>query len=118
MKYKINGVEMPAATVFEPDADDLDGENSARGEDGVMNRDRIRAGVSNIKVEHEMLTRGELDQIITAATPVSFSVEYLDSSGRVTKSAYASKFKKKLVFYEDDSTDGSWWNLSFTIVQN
>lgn len=118
MKYKINGVEMPAATVFEPDADDLDSENSGRGEDGVMFRDRIRAGVANIKVEHEMLTRGQMNAIINAATPVSISVEYLDADGWVLKSAYVNKFKKKLVCYENDTPAGSWWNLSFTIVQN
>lgn len=47
---KINGTELPAPTTYSVQYSDIDSSDTGRAENGVMLRNRIRAGVAKISV--------------------------------------------------------------------
>ena len=78
---QIGGVTMPAPDIdsMEVIYQDLDSENSGRGEEtGIMIRERIRANVRKFSPSWSMLTGTELNSITAAIAAAQFSVTLLD----------------------------------------
>lgn len=116
--YSVDGVQMPSPTGSEPGREDLDSDASGRGENGVMIRVVIRSEVRNLDVKHEMLTKAELRTILTALKPPSVVFSYIDGFETVTVSGYAQSKKYPCRYFEDDTDTGSYWDLSYTFVEN
>ena len=116
--YNVNGAQMPSPVSIEPAREDLDSDASGRGEDGYMIRTVIRSEVRNMAVKHEMLTKAELQTILSALQPKSITFTYSDGGTPVTKTGYAQKKTYPSRYYEDDTATGSYWDLSFEFVEN
>lgn len=117
MFYKINGVQMPSLTSFEPESNNLYGKNTGRDEAGCNHLDLIRANVRKWKIKHEFITRGELDKIKRACGAGSFQFTGLCSEGVVTAECYAKISGEKCLVYEDDTPSGSRWSCDVSIVE-
>lgn len=57
---------LPTPTSMTVNRNDLDGSGSQRGEDGILHRERIRAGVYTIEVEWSSLSVSELAALTRA----------------------------------------------------
>lgn len=119
MYYKINNVMMPKSiTAFMPESNNLYGKNTGRDEAGFNHLDLIRANVRKWVVKHEMLTRGELDTIKSALNPLGFDFTGLSSAGVVTANCYANVTGESCRYYENDSEEGSRWDVQISIIEN
>lgn len=117
MRYKIDGVEMPVATDFEPETNDLYGDNTGRDEAGYNHLDLIRPNVRKWKIKHENLTLAELNQIKEALNPLGFNFTGLHTGGVVTCNCYGNIKGIKCVYYGDDEND-SRWDANVSIIEN
>lgn len=110
----IDGVTLPAPLPYEPEYADLDSENSGRGEDGVMKRDRVRAGVVNLAVSWQFLTDAQMTTVINALSPASFDFTFRAHTGLTTKRGYCSHKKAKVAFM-----DGAvpFWHVQAAIIE-
>jgi len=117
--YYVNGVQMPSPVNTDPTRSDLDSDASGRSSDnGVMIRVVIRSEVRQLEVKHEMLTKAELRTVLTALKPASVAFTYTDGYETITVNGYAQEKKYPCRYYEDDTDEGSYWDLSFTFVEN
>lgn len=82
----IGGYQLPAPTSYEVQRSDLDSENTTRNEAGYLSRDRIRSGVYKIIAKWRIPT-SDLQRIVTAISPASFSVTFLDLTTASYKTA-------------------------------
>lgn len=116
MLISINGVQIQSPDTYEVTISDLDSSANRSG-NGTLFRDRI-AVKRSINLGWTILTSAELSQVLTAVSPVFFSVTYLDPEINAMKVG---------TFYVSDRTsavavkqsDGSykWRGLSFSIVE-
>lgn len=88
---------------------DLDTANSVRNESGVLTRERVRAGVYKLECEWQGIYQSELDDVIAAIAPVSFSVTFFDATTGSTHTAtmYSGDRDAELLKY-DESGDSLW----------
>lgn len=117
MFYKINGVLMPSFTSFQPESNNLYGENTGRDEAGYNHLDLIRANVRKWKIKHEFITRAELDKIKSACGAGTFNFTGLCSEGVVTAECYAKISGEECKTYDNDGPDGSLWSCEVSIVE-
>lgn len=112
---KINGVttQAPLKDSYQVIVSDLDSSNSTRSETGVMNRDRIRAGVYKIAIKWQ-LRETELKTLLSLIEGDSFSVMFLFCGDYLTKTMYASD-KTALLKATNHST--SIWELSVNFIE-
>lgn len=118
MQYKIDGATMPAPTEFSFESNDLYGSNTGRDEAGVNHLDLIRSGIRKWKIKHQMLTRAEVDKIKKALNPLGFDFTGMHTDGIVTCNCYGTISSMTCAWYEDDTPDGSRWNLEFSVIEN
>ena len=75
---KIENTDLPAPTVLQPGISDLDAEDgTGRNQAGTMFRDRT-AVKRKVHCEWGVLSRAEMAALLTAMSPVSFSLTYPD----------------------------------------
>lgn len=109
----INGTELPAPTEYEVQYSDIDSSDTGRAENGVMCRNRIRAGVVKISAGWSMLTQSEADIILQAASEESFSVQYYGGDNPITM--YAGD--KSLHLAAIESNNAARWNFSMNLIE-
>lgn len=109
---KINGTELPAPTNYSVQYSDIDSSDTGRAENGVMLRNRIRAGVAKISVSWKMLTQEDTDLVIDAVKDESFTVEYYGGSAAATM--YAGDKSLQLVCIEKD---GARFDVSYNLIE-
>lgn len=112
----INGSDLPLplADGYSVSLSDLDSENTNRGEDGVMFRERIRAGVYKVAYQAQVET-SELEQILSLISSDKFTVSFY--FGRmVTATMYAGDKSINLVSC-DLEKDTSYWSVSFNLIE-
>lgn len=91
---------------------DLDSENSTRSETGVLNRDRIRAGIYKLAVKWS-LTTSELETLLNAISGDSFDVKFFFGE-LLTKKMYASD---KSINLKSTDTLTSHWDVSISFTE-
>lgn len=118
MRLNIGGVDMPAPSKYDVTLQDLDAPSSGRTETGHMNRKRVRANVAKISLGWTNLTKQELETIVSAISPASFSVGYYFGGYR-TANMYAGdrSCKLKLIKSESGTITEERWDLSFNLVE-
>lgn len=109
---KINGTELPAPTTYSVQYSDIDSSDTGRAENGVMLRNRIRAGVVKISVSWSKLTQTETDLVLDAVRGVSCSVEYY--GGSTAKEMYAGDRSLQLVCL---GKDGARFDVSYNLIE-
>ena len=108
---KINGTELPAPTAYSVQYSDIDSSDTGRAENGVMLRNRIRAGVVKISVSWSKLNQTETDLVLDAIRGESFSVEYY---GGGTPTMYAGDRTLQLVCL---GKDGARFDVSCNLIE-
>ena len=112
----VGSTSLPNPTEYTVTRSDLDSDNTGRSESGILQRDRVRAGVYKIQTTFRV-TQPNLKIITDAITPVSFSVTFFDptSSSNPTKTMYAGDRSGKLL----QSVDGgaSYWDLTVDLIE-
>jgi hypothetical protein len=114
---QINGVDLPAPVEYSVSLQDIDSENTRRTETGVLQRDRVRAGVYKIQVKWRV-TKTQLKTITDALKPAKFSVMFFDptTSTNPTRSMYCGDRNADLL-YNEVNPDESLWELSTSLIE-
>lgn len=113
----IDGVDLPAPVEYSVSLQDIDSENTKRTETGVLQRDRVRAGVYKLQVTWR-ITKPQLKIITDALSSAKFSVSFFDPATNTnpTKDMYSGDRAGKLL-YNPDNPDESLWELSTSLIE-
>ena len=117
MIFGINGRDFSSDVAYSIEGNDLDSENSGRGEDGVMFRERVRTDVKSVPFSLYAIpsvTARAIKQELQRAA--SISVTYQDIEGEVTISGYVSVLSRTPMSMKNGAPDT--WNMNFTVVEN
>lgn len=109
----IGGVQLPAPMTYEVEYNDLDSEDTGRSEDGMLHRVRVRQGVAKIKVAWEQLTQANVDLILNAIEPASFTVVYYFGTQKIA-TMYAGNQSLKCLRINQGQAK---WNLAFDLIE-
>ena len=114
---QINGVNLPPPVEYSVELYDIDSENTKRTETGVLQRDRVRAGVYKIQVKWKV-TKAQLKTITDALKPAKFSVTFFDptTSTNPTRFMYCGDRNADLVLNKENP-DKSLWELSTSLIE-
>ena len=115
----IGSTELPAPYKYRVLLQDIDSENTRRTEVGVLNRDRVRAGVYKIEVAWKV-TKTQLKTITDAIKPAKFSVTFFDptTSTKPTRDMYSGDRIGELISLEDpENPNESLWELSTSLIE-
>jgi hypothetical protein len=114
---QINGVDLPAPVEYNVTLQDIDSENTRRTETGVLQRDRVRAGVYKIQVKWRV-TKTQLKTITDALKPAKFSATFFDAttSTNPTRDMYCGDRNADLL-YNEVNPDESLWELSTSLIE-
>lgn len=107
----------PGPTEYSVEVSDVDAEGTGRGENGILQRDRVRGGanaVHKIDIAWTCLTDAENTQILKAVEGESVNVRFYFAGEYLTKQMYASNRKVDLVA---GTADDPHWNLSFSMTE-
>ncbi len=112
----IGAVDLPDPASYDVQRSDLDSENTGRSEAGVLQRDRVRAGVYKLSLTFRV-TKTDLKVITDALAPVSFSCTFFDptTSSAPTKTMYAGDRRAKMIYYP--ATGETRWELSVDLIE-
>jgi len=115
---QINGVVLPAPVEYSVSLQDIDSENTRRTETGMLQRDRVRAGVYKIQIKWRV-TKTQLKTITDALKPAKFSVTFFDptTSTTPTRYMYCGDRDADLVHYKATVPDDSLWELSTSLIE-
>jgi len=112
----IDGVDLPAPSVFKIPQSDLDSSDTGRNELGILQRDRIRQGLYKIELEWKGITSSQLHLIESAIEPSEINVTFPTATGMKTKKMYAGDRNVEIVKYDKDF-DKIRWNISFNLIE-
>ena len=118
---RIDGLDLPAPKDggYDVSLQDIDSENTRRTESGVLNRDRVRAGIYKIEVTWRV-KKPQLKIITDALKPAKLSVVFFDPTTATspTRQMYCGDRTGKLLSMNDpDSPNESLWELSTSLIE-
>lgn len=113
----IDGVNLPHPSSLTVSMQDLDSNDTTRNERGVLQRDRVRAGVYKIELSFNAKKGNEIQIIESAIRNSKLSVTFPDTTGRITKQMYVGDRNKEVVLYNGGVSDEIRWTLSFNLVE-
>lgn len=114
---KFGDYTAPSPTEYNVEVSDVDTDGTGRGENGILQRDRVRGGdnvVHKLGMAWTCLTDAEHTQIINAVKPEAVDVRFYYAGEFITKQMYAGNRKSDLV---PGTADDPRWNLSFDMTQ-
>jgi hypothetical protein len=114
----IDTVEIQNPSEYNVTPNELDSENTNRAEDGILQRDRIRAKVYRIDATWIGLTKAQVKAITDAIGPVSFSVVFYDptESTDTTATMYSGDKKTTLSLYKSEAGE-SYWDFTCALIE-
>lgn len=114
---KVGTTDLPEPNEYAVTVQDLDSENTKRTETGLLNRDRVRAGVYKIQAAW-IVTTTQLKTITDAIQDAKFSVTFYDptSSTNVTKDMYCGDRSGSLKLRKTNSAD-NLWEFSTSLIE-
>lgn len=99
---------------------DMDSDQSGRGtETGILQRERIRAGTYKVSYKAKV-TKTQLNAIMTAIAPASFSATFFDGSAAsdTTKTMMVGDRTMTLLSYLNEAApDDSEWSIAFNLIE-
>lgn len=104
----------PTPTEYSLDIQDIDSEDTGRGETGVMNRERVRAGIYKLALSFTNISSDDVLRIKEAISPESISVTLFDGA-EVAANMYSGNRSLKLKFIDDESN--CFWDMSFSLTE-
>ena len=118
----VNGVPLPGPVEFKVKCSDGDSDNSKRGEDWVMHRDRVRANIYRIDVTWQVAGSDYTIIMNALNIPVntSASVTFWDPNTGAfhTANMYPGDRDAELIaLFDEDMPANNLWRLSCPLVQ-
>lgn len=104
----------PTPTEYSLDIQDIDSEDTGRGETGYMTRERVREGIYKLSLAFTNITSDDVLHIKEAISPEKISVTLFDGS-EVTVQMYAGNRSLKLKSVDDESN--CFWDMSFNLTE-
>lgn len=104
----------PAPTKYSLDIQDIDSEDTGRGETGYMTRERVREGIYKLSLGFTNITSDDVLDIKEAISPEKISVTLFDGS-EVTVDMYVGNRTLDLKMIDDESN--CYWDMSFNLTQ-
>lgn len=111
----IGTIDMPEPSSFKVAVQDIDSDNTKRNENGVMQRDRIRAGVRKLSCEWTTIETAQASTIMQAIQPASFTVVYFDMETASDKTITAYVGDRSCE--RKQSGLGIRWDISFDLIE-
>ena len=104
----------PAPTSYDVDIQDIDSEDTGRGETGFMTRERVRADVYKINVGFTNITSDDVLEIKQAISSSEINVTFFDGEV-LEKNMYSGN--RKLTLKSIDSESNCFWDMSFSLTE-
>ena len=115
---QIGTTELHNPTTYSLQKSDLDGAGTTRSLDGILHRDRIRAGVVKILVGWDNITYSDMNTICSSVEAASFSVSYFNGTSTLaTATMYAGDKDIELIALNGSNITDSRWNVKFNLIQ-
>ncbi len=119
---KINGIEMPPPSEFDPEYNDYDSQSAGRSETMVMTRDIIRTDVRTVMCTWKLQTP-EMRALIAVIKQPSVELSFFDlnQSAAVqysTMTCYGEPTRKpKCLKWDPYNPERSWWSISIKFTE-
>lgn len=104
----------PTPTEYSLDIQDIDSEDTGRGETGVMIRERVREGIYKLSLAFTNISSDDVLSLKEALSPAQIDVTLFDGSD-VTIQMYAGNRALKLKSIDDNGN--CFWDMSFNLTQ-
>ena len=104
----------PAPTKYSLTIQDIDSESTGRGETGVMNRERVRAGVYKLSLGFTNLSSNDVLKLKQAISSDSIDVTLFDGSD-VSAKMYSGDRTLDLKTIDDESN--CYWDMNFNLTE-
>lgn len=114
---KVGSTDLPAPVEYSVTLQDIDSDNTKRTETGLLQRDRVRAGVYKIQAKW-IVTKTQLKTITDAIAPAKFSITFFDptTSTNPTKNMYCGDRSANLILNKSNPNE-SMWELSTSFIE-
>lgn len=114
---KIGTTDLPSPVEYSVTLQDIDSENTKRTETGLLQRDRVRAGVYKIQAKW-IVTKAQLKVITDAIASAKFSVTFFDptTSTNPTKQMYCGDRTANLILNKSNPNE-SMWEFSTSLIE-
>lgn len=111
---KVNGVDIPTPSDYSVSIMDIS--KAERNANGTMIMERI-ATKRKLELMWKYLSQGDLAKVLTAVSPVFFTVEYLDpqTNSRRTGTFYAGDRTTGAMDYQNGKI--RWKDIKFNLVE-
>ena len=104
----------PTPTKYSLDIQDIDSEDSGRGETGYMVRERVREGIYKLSLAFTNITSDDVLEIKQALSPSSIKVTIYDGE-HVDIEMYAGN--RTLNLKSVDGEGNCFWDMSFSLTE-
>ena len=104
----------PSPTEYSLELQDIDSEDTGRGETGYMVRERVREGIYKLSLVFTNITSDDVLLMKEAISPASIDVTLFDGSD-VTVQMYVGNRSLKLKSIDD--LGNCFWDMSFNLTQ-
>lgn len=104
----------PTPTGYSLDIQDIDSEETGRGETGYMSRERVREGIYKLSLEFTNLSSDDVLSIKQAISPETISVELFDGSVVVAQ-MYSGN--RTLTLKSVDDQSNCFWDMKFNLTE-
>lgn len=111
---KFGSYAPPAPTKYSLDIQDIDSEETGRGETGYMSRERVREGVYKLSLGFTNITSADVLAIKRAISPEEINVELFDGE-TVSAKMYAGNRTLDLKSIDDQANCS--WDMSFSLTE-
>ena len=110
----LNGYTPPAPTEYSLDIQDIDSEDSGRGETGYMTRERVREGLYKLSLAFTNITSDDVLDIKNAISSEEIMVTLFDGTS-VDAKMYVGNRTLKLKSIDDEAN--CFWDMSFNLTE-
>ena len=104
----------PSPTKYSLDIQDIDSEDSGRGETGYMVRERVREGIYKLSLAFTNITSDDVLNIKEAISPALIRVVLFDGDN-VSANMYVGN--RSLVLKSVDDEGICYWDMSFNLTE-
>lgn len=108
------GYVPPAPTTYSLDIQDIDSEDSGRGETGYMTRERVREGLYKLSLAFTNITSADVLGIKNVISSEEITVTLFDGQ-YVTVKMYVGNRKLDLKSIDDEAN--CYWDMSFNLTE-
>lgn len=104
----------PTPTKYSLEMQDIDSEDTGRGETGYMTRERVREGIYKLSLGFTNITSDDVLLMKEALSPASISVVLFDGD-TVNADMYVGN--RSLVLKSVDDNGNCYWDMSFSLTE-